>query len=160
MSRLVPMPLMSLTVAGLWLVLASSFTRGSFLVAILLGILVPPLLQRFWIDLPRLHAPGVAIRFAATVLGDIIVANLEVARLVLGDPAKLRPAFVTVPLDIERPTVVTILASIVSLTPGTVSIDFADGELHLHTLDTADPAALVRRIKARYEAPLKVIFGC
>jgi multicomponent K+:H+ antiporter subunit E len=158
--NLLPFPLLSLAVAGLWLVLASSFTRGSLAMAILLGLAIPPLLARFWIDVPRMRAPGTALRLAATVLRDILVANFEVARLVLGDSAKLRPAFVDVPLDLRSPTVTTILASIVSLTPGTVSIDFADGVLHIHTLDTGDPEALIATIKRRYEAPLKVIFGC
>jgi multicomponent K+:H+ antiporter subunit E len=58
--------------------------------------------------------------------------------------------------------VATILGSIITLTPGTVSIDI-DRErriLHVHALDVEDTAGLVSEIKTRYEAPLKEIFGC
>jgi multicomponent K+:H+ antiporter subunit E len=54
------------------------------------------------------------------------------------------------------------LGSIITLTPGTVSIDI-DRErriLRVHALDVEDTAALVSEIKTRYEAPLKEIFGC
>jgi multicomponent K+:H+ antiporter subunit E len=85
-----------------------------------------------------------------------------VARRVVGPLDRLKPAFVEVPLDLRNPFVATILASIVSLTPGTVSIDVDQQRwvLSLHALDAPDPAALIREIKQRYEVPLKEIFAC
>jgi multicomponent K+:H+ antiporter subunit E len=85
-----------------------------------------------------------------------------VARRVVGPVGRLEPAFVEVPLDLRDPFVATILASIVSLTPGTVSIDVDQQRwvLYLHALDAPDPAALIREIKQRYEAPLKEVFAC
>jgi multicomponent K+:H+ antiporter subunit E len=96
------------------------------------------------------------------VLYDIVAANIEVARLVLGPIGRLRPAFVEVPLAVSNPHVATILGSIVSLTPGTVSVDvdLSAQILHIHALDVADPARLARAIKDRYERPLQEIFGC
>jgi multicomponent K+:H+ antiporter subunit E len=68
---------------------------------------------------------------------------------------------------------ITILASTVSLTPGTVSAEvypipesLAEGEeptqryLLIHVLDLKDEEALIKNIKQRYEAPLKEIFQC
>jgi multicomponent K+:H+ antiporter subunit E len=69
---------------------------------------------------------------------------------------------VRVPLDIHDDFPVTVLASVVSLTPGTVSADI-DAErryLLVHALSVTDTEALVDHIKARYEAPLKEIFAC
>ncbi|GGE00496.1 hypothetical protein GCM10011529_03400 [Polymorphobacter glacialis] len=96
------------------------------------------------------------------VLGDIVTASFHVARLVLGSPRKLRPAFIDLPIDIADPFVATLLGSIISLTPGTVTIDIDmdSSILHLHALDVADPAALIAEIKSRYEMPLTEIFGC
>jgi multicomponent K+:H+ antiporter subunit E len=66
------------------------------------------------------------------------------------------------PLDLREDFSITLLASTVSLTPGTVSADVsADrGTLLIHALDVADEAALIAQIKQRYEAPLKEIFEC
>ena len=85
-----------------------------------------------------------------------------VARRVVGPVARLKPAFVEMPLDLRDPFVATLLGSIVSLTPGTVSItvDQERWVLCLHALDVPDPDALIRQIKHRYEAPLMEIFAC
>jgi multicomponent K+:H+ antiporter subunit E len=92
----------------------------------------------------------------------MLVANWAVARRVVGPVAALHPAFIEVPLDLCDPFAATVLGSIVSLTPGTVSID-VDRErwvLQVHALDAPEPEALVREIKQRYETPIKEIFAC
>ena len=104
---------------------------------------------------------------------DIITANMQVALLILGPVKKLRPAFVKVPIELSHAMPITILASTVSLTPGTVSAEvypipesLAEGEqptqryLLIHVLDLDDEQALIDTIKQRYEAPLKEIFQC
>lgn len=162
MQRLLPSPLLSLAIIALWLVLAGTVSLGHMILAAALGVAIPQLTDSFWPDRPRLHRPGVAVRLALRVVADIVAANLEVAVRVLGPISRLRPDFVDVPLDVRDPFVATILGSIVSLTPGTVSIDI-DMErriLSVHALDVSDAAELVAEIKRRYEAPLKEIFGC
>ena len=77
------------------------------------------------------------------------------------------------PLDLTHSMPITILASTVSLTPGTVSAEVypwsessTEGEgceqrfLLIHVLDLKDEQALINTIKQRYEAPLKEIFQC
>lgn len=161
-ERLLPQPVISLLIVFLWLVVVSRFTLGSLVMGTIVGLLVPLLVRNFWVDRPVMHRPLLALGLFARVLGDIVVANVEVARLVLGPPGRLRPAFLELPLEISSPYVATILASIVSLTPGTVSIDIdMDRRLVLiHALNAPDPEAAVAAIKRRYEAPLKEIFGC
>ena len=83
--------------------------------------------------------PVAALRLALVVLGDIVTANLLVARQVLGPPAALRPDFLDVPLDIVDPLVATILGSIVSLTPGTVSVEI-DRAKRIATFTVKAPA--------------------
>lgn len=99
--------------------------------------------------------------FLGYFLSDIVVANFQVARIIL-DPGRVpRPRFV-VPLALHDPLVVTVLAGVISLTPGTVSTRLSEGgkTLVLHCLDVADEQALLRRIRTRYEAPLREIFQC
>lgn len=160
--RLLPQPILSLVIVALWLGLVGSVSIGQVLLGIVLGLLVPQLTQSFWPDPPRIARPVTALRLVATVLFDIVVANGQVARRVLGPLDRLHPRFVEVPLDLEDTFVATVLGSIVSMTPGTVSVDI-DRERRLllvHALDAEDPEALIRTIKARYEAPLKEVFQC
>lgn len=162
LKRFLPQPLVSLAVLALWLALASSPSFGQILLGAALALVIPHVTAGFWPDRPRFAKPGKALLLALSVLADIIVANLEVARLVLGPLDRLAPDFVEVPLDLEDPFAATVLASITSLTPGTVSIDIDRQRrvLLIHALNVSDKAALVATIKSRYEAPLKEIFQC
>lgn len=161
-ARLLPHPVMTLLITGLWVVVVSRFTLGSLVMGLLVGLLVPQLVRAFWTERPAMRRPALALALTGRVLLDIVVANVEVARLVLGPVAQLRPAWLELPLEVSSPYVATILASIVSLTPGTVSveIDMAARRLLIHALNAPDPAAAIATIKRRYEAPLKEIFGC
>ncbi|MNT61968.1 Na(+)/H(+) antiporter subunit E1 [compost metagenome] len=96
------------------------------------------------------------------MLIDIVRANIEVAILVLGRTARLRPAFIVVPLDVEHELATTALISIVSLSPGTLCAELSDDRraLLVHVLDLEEEATLVEHIKSRYETPLKEIFQC
>jgi multicomponent K+:H+ antiporter subunit E len=162
MNRLLPLPFTSLAILGLWLVLASSYTIGSLVLGACVAVAIPIWSVRFWPDRPTLRKPLRAFTFFLLVCRDIVTANIQVARQVLGPLSRIRPGFVEVPLDVQDPFVATILAGIVTLTPGTVSIDIDMDRriLHVHALDIPDPAALIAEIKSRYETPLKDMFGC
>ena len=111
---------------------------------------------------PSVSATDLILRLSIHVLIDIVMANVQVAILVLGRTARLRPAFIVVPLDAEHELATTALISIVSLSPGTLCAELSDDRraLLVHVLDLEEEAALVERIKSRYEVPLKEIFQC
>jgi multicomponent K+:H+ antiporter subunit E len=102
----------------------------------------------------------VALRLTATVLVDIVLSNIEVARRILGPQSALTPAFIWLPLDIRSAHGITALASIITLTPGTVSAELAEDQRHLlvHCFNLANADEAIATIKARYEAPLMEIF--
>ena len=81
-------------------------------------------------------------------------------RLEVTDPVGAVRAWVPVPLELTHPTAITLLATVITTTPGTVSclVDDERHEILVHALDCADPAALAAEIKQRYEAPLREIF--
>lgn len=160
--RWLPQPLLSLTLLLVWLLLVNDMSVGHWLLGALLGWLIPLLTQVFWINPPRVYKPLKLCLFFLRVLGDIVIANLQVAKLILGPSSRLRPAFVEIPMLLEDELALTMLASIISLTPGTVSADLSDDRkiLLVHSLDVDDEAALVEQIKHRYEAPLLEVFAC
>jgi len=162
MKGLFPFPVLSGALVAAWLALAGEFSAAQVLLAVLLALAVPLLAQPFLDHLPRLVSVRAAVRFALLVTWDIVLANIVVARLVLGPIERLRPAFVKVPLDLTQPQSVALLASVITMTPGTVSADLAIDRktLLVHALDCNDPDALVVDIKQRYERPLMEIFGC
>jgi len=160
-ARFLPHPLLSLSLAVVWLLLVNSVSPNSILFAAIIGVLIPIVTQPFWPDMPRLRNPVAIVGYVFLVLYDIVVANISVAMIVLFKPrAKLKPAWICVPLDIRSPEAITVLASTITLTPGTVSCDLAeDGHAILvHCLHAPDPDAIREDIKQRYERRLKEIF--
>lgn len=162
MKRMLPEPVLSLVLFAAWLVISASIAPAQIALAALFAVIIPWLTHRLsdgGIDLIR---PWPALRLAFVVGWDIIVANVVVARLVLGPMKRLRPAFIEVPLETQHAHAITLLASIITMVPGAVSVDIDDARTRIlvHALDVEDPASLIARIKRRYEQPLKEIFGC
>lgn len=153
-------PVLSLLIALAWLMLQRSLAPAHLVSAAVLALLLPRLLHGFIGPGVRLRSLGTLLRFAALVLWDIVVANLTVARLVLDPRARPQPAWVSVPLALTHPTAITLLATVITTTPGTVScvVDDERHEILVHALDCDDPAALADEIKQRYERPLQEIF--
>lgn len=160
--RWLPHPWLSLILLLTWQLLMNATSVGTLLMGAFLGWVIPLITQVFWPNPPTLHKPLVLIGFVLRVLLDILTANLQVARLIIGPTRQLQPAFVEYPLQLTHDFAISLLASTVSLTPGTVSADLSEDRrtMLIHGLNVADADELIRTIKQRYEAPLREVFEC
>jgi multicomponent K+:H+ antiporter subunit E len=160
MRRFLPHPLLTVSLAILWLLLVNRFSAGHVVLGALLGWLIPFATSPFWPEHIRIRHPLALMRYLGIFVIDIVRGSFLVAWLILLGPARLRPAFVQVPLVLRTDLAISLLANTISLTPGTVSAHLSADKrtLIVHTIDTGDAAALVAEIKQRYEAPLKKIF--
>lgn len=160
-AAIFPHPALSATVAMVWILLANDLSAGTAVLALLVGIAVPKFTSVYWPDRARVRDPRMILEFLAVVLYDIAVSNVEVARLVLfRRAASLRSGFITIPLDLRSPEAITVLAGTITMTPGTLTVDF-DPETHtlqVHCLEVIDEDAVVASIKERYERRLRSIF--
>jgi len=163
--RWLPHPLLSGVLLLAWLWLNNTVHPGHVVLGSLLAIAIPYFTRHFWPEPIVVVRPLRVIQYIAIVCYDIVLANLQLAALILGPMSRLRPLFVRVPLDLRSDFAVTVLASTVTLTPGTVSVDVegdvADGRLLVvHVLRCTDPEEMVQSIKDRYERRLKEILEC
>jgi multicomponent K+:H+ antiporter subunit E len=152
-------PALSVLLAASWLLLQHSLEGVHLLSAVLIGLVIPWLLDPFLPETTAIRWVP-AVRLARRVVWDVIVSNFVVARLVLGPMPRLRPAWVPVKLALTHPTAISLLATIITTTPGTVSctIDEARRTIWVHALDCEDPDRMAADIKASYEEPLLMIF--
>jgi len=159
MRRLLPHPLLSISLVVIWLLLVNQLSFGHLLLGLILGIAVPLYTSRFWPDHVHVRNPMVLLRFIGVVLYDILVANVVVARLIIGRQERLEPAFLVMPLRLETDVAISVLANTISLTPGTVSTYLSADRrcLIIHSLHTTDPEEVLETIRQRYETPLKEI---
>lgn len=163
LSRLVPKPGQSLLLLIVWLMLNVSFSLGQIILGSVLAIIIPLLCAPLQVPQPRLKRPLRAIQYAFMVAGDIIVANVQVAILVVGPMRRINPGFVAVPIDLKENLPITILANTVTMTPGTVSAELSKDKnwLYVHVLNMPENEQdIISLIKDRYESAIKEIFQC
>lgn len=159
-QRWLPSIPQSMMVFAFWMLMAEHFDAANVIMALLLAWVMPVIAARLEREFARVgdlrYLPPLVLR----LLGDIVLANLTVARQVLGPNRRLRSDFVWVPLDLTNIHGISALASIITLTPGTVTSELSPDRRHLliHCLSTEDPEALIAEIKHRYEAPLRKLF--
>jgi multicomponent K+:H+ antiporter subunit E len=161
-------PLTALSLLALWLLLVGSIAPGQVLLGGVLAAVITGFTARFWPRRPRLRRPWRLLQYLVRLGVDILTANFRVALLVLNPWRRLQPLFVEMPLTIQDPFAIYLLATTISLTPGTVSADVrtrADRRgslLLIHAMDGADDPqraqALCRHLKRRYEEPLMEVF--
>ncbi|ADU65925.1 Na+/H+ antiporter subunit E [Desulfurispirillum indicum] len=163
-SKWLPHPLMTVVLIVLWLLLNNTFSFGHVVLGAVFGVAIPLFTNKFWPERPCISSYRKFFHFFFVVfLYDVVVANITVVRLILQpDIGKLQPDFIEIPLEAADDLVISILASVISLTPGTVSSEVsADRKtLLVHNLNVPDKQEAIQAIKTRYEAPLKEIFSC
>lgn len=156
-----PHPLLSVALALIWLALVNKVTPGNVLLGAILGVIVPIMTAPYWPRRAKVANPLKIIEYVLVVLWDIIVANVEVALIILFKPNRaIHSKWVTVPLDLTSPEAITVLAGTITMTPGTVSamLSADGGSLLVHCLHSDDPDGVRDQIKSRYERRLREIF--
>jgi multicomponent Na+:H+ antiporter subunit E len=97
-----------------------------------------------------------SIVFLAYLTWQIILSNLSLAWLIVQPNPKLDPGIVAIPLTITSGLEITLLASAITLTPGTLSVDLgtdANGHtvLYVHNLRVGDPEQFRTSVKNGFE---------
>ncbi len=93
-------------------------------------------------------------RFIPWFIGQVALASLQVARLVLAQQVAVEPAIVAVRLRSRNANMVTLIGGLLTLTPGTLALDYraADDTLFIHVLDARQPMDvenMVRNLESR-----------
>lgn len=156
-----PLAVLSLTL--LWLLLQGSLAFGQIVLGTILALAVTTASSRFWAGRLKPRRPLLIVLYLWRVAVDVVIANLRIAALILTPSRHPRPAFVELPLALKEPFALYVLATTISLSPGSLSADLSADRrvLLLHLLDAPDPtdiAAECAMIKDRYERLLLEMF--
>jgi multicomponent K+:H+ antiporter subunit E len=158
-ARMFSYPRLSVFVLLVWLTLNQSVSPGHILIGSGLGLFAGVTLSA--LQQPGLRAgnPLAILRLLGFVAVEIVRSNVAVARIVLRPRAERRSGFLTVPLEIDDPYALSVLAIVLTATPGSLWVDYDPraGRLLLHVLDLIDEESWVGIVKG-YEGRLKEIF--
>lgn len=160
MSRLLPYPLLTASLLVMW-VLLNGLSLGHVLLGAVIAVAASNIMAALQPSKPKLRRWTRIPQLIAIVVADILRSNIAVAGLILRQKHVRRVSgFITVPLDLRDRTGLSVLACIVTSTPGTawVEYDSARSTLLLHVFDLVDEAQWIDLIKNRYERLLMEIF--
>jgi multicomponent Na+:H+ antiporter subunit E len=89
-------------------------------------------------------------------LKELILSALRVAWLAVQPRITIRPAIVAYPLTVTTDAQITLLANMITLTPGTLSVDVSDDRkwLYVHAIDIESKEALIGSIAAGFETSI------
>lgn len=141
---------LNLVLALVWMFLSGGFTIGNLVVGLVVGYLGlaagQPVLGS------RRYVRGVvgSVKLVAVFLYELVVANLQLARDILRPVPPFEPGFVAFDVRDLPPVETVLLANMISLTPGTLTVD-ADDEaatLYVHSLYARDPERLREGFRA------------
>jgi multicomponent Na+:H+ antiporter subunit E len=139
-----------------------SLVLGEFIIGLGFGLPVAYLLRRFYV--PEVDIAGVfrAVPYAVVYLllffRELLTANIDVAYRVLSPSMPIDPDVVEVPLRVESDIAITTIANSITLTPGTLTMDY-DNEtntLYVHSIAADDYDALVGPIRAWEDYALRI----
>ena len=153
--------LLNLLLALLWVALTGTVTLGNAVVGFGVGLLVVALLGRALGEEAYLSRLARGVGLALFFLWELLVSSLRVAWDVLTPRQRMRPAIVAVPLEELSDGEITLLANLISLTPGTLSLDVSADKrtLFVHAMDVGDPDALVRSLKRDFERRVRGVLS-
>jgi multicomponent Na+:H+ antiporter subunit E len=95
-----------------------------------------------------IRKPLLLIRFIIYYLKELVISNLKIAGDVLRPGMHIQPGFINVPLKTQTDFEILALANLVTMTPGTLSVDVSEDQktLIVHTLYLQDPEAVRKEI--------------
>jgi len=145
--------LLNVVIALTWMFLSVSFKPTTFIVGYLLGLLMLFMLRksfssRFYMD--RIWA---VVKLASLFLKELVMSNFSVLKLIVQPTMPIRPAIFAMPTVLEQDWEITLLSSLITLTPGTVVIDISDDNktLYIHSIDFEDIDEAIDSIRNTFE---------
>lgn len=161
MRKLIPHPVLSLSLVLMWLLL-TQFSLGHLVLGTVIALVAGRLFQALEPEAVAMRRPWVLVKLCFVVAGDIIRSNIAVATLIVTDGRHGQRVsdFVEIPLSLRNEGALALLSMIVTATPGTawIAYDRESGILTLHVFDLVETDDWARLITTRYEAMLKEVF--
>jgi multicomponent Na+:H+ antiporter subunit E len=145
--------LWNILLALAWVAMTAVFEPINFALGFGLGYLILAFAQRFLGPANYFLKVRQVAGFIGFFVRELVLANLRVAYDVITPGYHMRPAIVAVPLDAQTDEEITLLANLLTVTPGSFSLDVSDDRkvLYVHAMYVDDPETFRREIKDGFE---------
>ncbi|PFA70435.1 Na+/H+ antiporter subunit E [Bacillus sp. AFS015802] len=145
--------LLNFFLAFVWMFLSVSFTSQSFIIGFLLGLLIIFAFRRFFNSRFYLLRVAAVISLLFLFLKELILANIAVLKTILRQKLDFQPGIFALPTELKTDWEITLLANLITLTPGTLVMDvsYDNKILYVHAIDIPDVDEAINEIKDSFE---------
>lgn len=145
--------LLNIFLALIWAAATGNFGEANLLFGFVLGFAVIFFTQQATSSGDYAQRGWRVLSFAVFFIVELFKANLRVAYDVVVPSQNMRPGVIAIPLSATTDMEITLLANLISLTPGTLSLDVSDDRsvLYVHGMFVDDPDEFRHEIKAGFE---------
>lgn len=145
-----------------WMLLHTAYTLVDFVVGYVLGAILIFLIAHLMVGRPYyLDRFFKALKLALIFLRELVIACMQVLYHVLQPELKIRPGIIKMDIYLQKPAQVTLLANMITLTPGTMTVEVAadNSALYIHTLDIDDADKICAGIERTFEKNILEVWG-
>lgn len=145
--------LINIVITFVWMFLYSSWDLPTFIVGYLVGIVLLLMLRRFFDGPLYIRKLYRFFILSLILLRELILSNIAVVKQVFKPKLTIKPGVFALKTDLNSDWEVTLLANLITLTPGTVTVDISPDQrtLYIHALDIDDIDEAVTSIKDSFE---------
>ncbi len=136
-----------------WAALMGSFSLASLLIGFAIGYAALWLLRSLFGETRYFRRVWHALKLTFLFLYELLISSLQVVWDVVTPAHRSRPGIIALPLDAKGEGQIFLVANLISLTPGTLSLDVSEDQktLYVHGMFVDDPEALRRELKEGME---------
>lgn len=142
-----------LIIAFMWMLLNESYTFSSFFVGLMAGFFLLYLLRKFLPGHFYLWRIGKIFSLVWLFFKELISSNIEIIKLVYKPKLDIEPGIFAYPTELEKDWEITLLANLITLTPGTLSVAVSPDNqiLYIHAMHIEDIEDSIKSIKYSFE---------
>ncbi|CAM3908341.1 Na+/H+ antiporter subunit E [Mesobacillus thioparans] len=145
--------LLNFILAFVWMFLKTSYSPASFFVGYFFGLLIIYIFRRFFNSRFYLLRVVAVVNLFYIFNKELILSNIEVLKAVLRPKLNIKPGIFAFPTELNQDWEITMLANLITLTPGTLVVDISDDNkiLYVHAMDISDADEAIQSIKNTFE---------
>lgn len=151
--------LTNIFIAILWMFLQNDWSVLTFSGGYLLGLVVLFVLRRFLPSQFYLFTVQAVIELVLIFIYEILTSSVVVISKIIAPQLSLKPGIFTLETSLERDVEITLLAMLITLTPGSVVVEISDDNkiFYVHTMEIPEQSELVLKSKDRFEEAIKKV---
>ena len=151
--------LLNFFIALVWMFMSTSFTASTFIIGFLIGLLLIIMTRRFFPERLYIWRLWATLKLALLFFKELTLSNISVLQVVLRPKMDIQPMIFALPTDLEHDWEITLLSSLITLTPGTIVLNVSDDQktLYIHAIDVDDVDDAIDSIKNSFEKAIKEV---